>query len=92
MSGFITLTAGDGHKFSAYEIKPAGKARGGLVVLPEIFGINAHMRNVADGYAADGFHVLAPCLFDRVERDFDRGYGPADRDAGIAIMQKLKPP
>ena len=92
MGEFITLAAADGHKFSAYEAGPAGKARGGLVVLPEIFGINAHMRNVADGYAADGYHVLAPCLFDRVERDYERGYGPADIDAGRAVMQTLKPP
>jgi len=91
MGEFITLTASDGHKFSAYEAKPAGKPKGGLVVVPEIFGINAHMRSVADGYAADGYHVLAPCLFDRVERDYDRGYGPEDREAGMAIMKALKP-
>ena len=91
MGSFITLTAADGHKIAVYEAKPAGKPRGGLVVVPEIFGVNAHMRDVADGYAADGFHVLAPCIFDRVERDYDRGYGPADREAGIAIMRKLKP-
>src|SRR5690349_14245033 len=92
MGAFITLTASDGHKFSAYEAKPVGKYRGGLLVIPEIFGVNAHIRNVADGYAAEGYHVLAPCLFDRVERDYDRGYTPADREAGIAIMRQLKPP
>jgi carboxymethylenebutenolidase len=89
--GFIKLTAADGHTFAAYEVVPKGKARGGLVVVPEIFGINAHMRDVADGYGGDGYHVIAPCIFDRIERDFDRGYGPADREAGIAIMRKLKP-
>ena len=89
---FITLTAGDGHKFSAYEVRPTGTSRGGLLIVPEIFGINAHMRSVADGYAADGYHVLAPALFDRVERDYDHGYAPADREAGLAIMRQLKPP
>ncbi len=91
MGAFVRLTARDGHHFSAYEAKPSGPVRGGLIVLPEIFGINTHMREVADGYAADGFHVLAPCIFDRIERDYERGYAPADREAGIAIMRKLKP-
>jgi carboxymethylenebutenolidase len=91
MGKFIELSAADGHKFSAYEAKPAGKAKAGLVVVPEIFGVNAHIRAVADGYAADGYHVLALAVFDRVERDFDRGYGPEDREAGIAIMKAMKP-
>ena len=51
MGDAIGLTAGDGHAFSAYEAAPTGSARGGLVVIQEIFGINAHMRRVADGYA-----------------------------------------
>jgi carboxymethylenebutenolidase len=92
MGQFIKLTAADGHHFSAYDVKPAGKSKGGIVLIQEIFGVNAHIRGVADGYAADGYHVIAPAIFDRVERDFDRGYEPADREAGIAIMQKLKPP
>jgi carboxymethylenebutenolidase len=92
MGAFITLTAADGHTFSAYEAKPTGKAKAGLVVVPEIFGVNAHIRHVADGYAADGYHVLAVALFDRVERGYDRGYGPEDREAGIAIMKELKAP
>jgi carboxymethylenebutenolidase len=91
MGQFISLTAADGHTFSAYEAKPAGKPKAGLVVIQEIFGVNAHIRSVADGYAADGFHVLAPAIFDRVERDYDHGYEPADIDAGRAIAQKLTP-
>jgi carboxymethylenebutenolidase len=92
MGEFITLTTADGHSLSAYEAKPAGKPRGGLVVVQEIFGVNEHIRWVADGYAADGYHVIAPALFDRHERGYDRGYSPEDREAGLAMMKKLGAP
>jgi carboxymethylenebutenolidase len=85
----ITLKASDGHSFAAYEAKPAGKARGGLVVVQEIFGVNAHIRRVADGYAKDGFHVIAPAIFDRAERGVDIGYEKADVDRGVALRHKI---
>jgi carboxymethylenebutenolidase len=53
MGTFIELTAADGHRLAAYRAEPAGKPRGGLVVIQEIFGVNSHIRSVADGYAAD---------------------------------------
>jgi hypothetical protein len=53
MGNFIKLKAKDGHGFGAYEAKPSGKPRGDLVVIREIFGVNPHIRWVADGYAAD---------------------------------------
>ncbi|MGQ0511835.1 MAG: dienelactone hydrolase family protein [Betaproteobacteria bacterium] len=89
MGKFIELTASDGHKFSAYVAEPAAKARGGVVIAPEIFGINAHIQAVADGYAADGFHAVAPALFDRAQRKYDTGYSQPEIEAGVAIMQKL---
>jgi len=89
MGKFIELTASDGHKFAAYVAAPAGKARGGVVIAPEIFGINAHIQAVADGYAADGFHAVAPALFDRAQRNYDTGYSQPEIQAGVAIMQKL---
>ena len=46
-----------------------------LVVVQEIFGVNAHIRAVADGYARDGFLAIAPALFDRIERDLELDYG-----------------
>lgn len=85
----ITLTAGDGHRFAAYEAVPAGSPRGGLVVVQEIFGVNAHIRDVADGYAADGYRVLAPAIFDRAERGVDLGYDKENAAAGIALRQKI---
>ena len=62
------LRAADGYAFGIYEAIPDGQPRGGVVVIQEIFGVNAHIREVADGYAALGYAALAPALFDRVER------------------------
>lgn len=90
MGETITLTSEDGFKLSAYRAKPAGKPRGGLVVVQEIFGVNQHIRNVADGFAADGYDVIAPALFDRVEKNFETGYQPADIERGRAVRGKLQ--
>jgi len=86
---FIKLTARDGHSFGAYEAKPAGQPRGGLVVIQEIFGVNPHIQWVADGYAADGYHVLAPAVFDRDERDVQLDYDKNGVDAGRALRQAI---
>jgi carboxymethylenebutenolidase len=60
------------------------------VVIQEIFGVNQHIREVVDGYAADGYFAIAPQIFDRVERDIELGYEEADMGAGIEIaFQKL---
>jgi carboxymethylenebutenolidase len=85
----ITLTAEDGHTLAAYRVAPAGAPRAGLVVVQEIFGVNGHIRRVSDGFAADGYLVLAPALFDRVERDVSMGYKPEDIERGRAIRMKL---
>jgi carboxymethylenebutenolidase len=90
MGKSITLTASDGHSFSAYRADPAGKPRGGIVVIPEIFGVNSHIKAVADGYAADGYLVIAPAMFDRVQRGYDTGYTQPEIQAGIEIMQTLE--
>ena len=74
MSRTIRIGAADGHQLSAYVRAPAGSPRAGLVVLQEIFGLNQHIRHVADGFADAGFHVVAPALFDRVERDVELDY------------------
>jgi carboxymethylenebutenolidase len=85
----ISLTAADGHHFSAYQAAPKGAARGGLVVVQEIFGVNAHIRDVADNYAGEGFRVLAPAIFDRAQRGVELGYDKPGRDVGIALRQKI---
>ncbi len=89
MGETITLTAGDGHKFSAYEETPSGPVRGGLVVVQEIFGVNAHVRRVAGGYAVDGYRVIAPAIFDRAERGVEIGYSKAEMDRGIELRKRI---
>jgi carboxymethylenebutenolidase len=89
MGETLTLTAEDGHKFAAYRATPSGTPRGGLVVVQEIFGVNQHIRKVADGFAADGYLSIAPALFDRVERGYESGYGPQDIERGRATRGKL---
>ncbi len=88
MGRMIQLTAKDGAKIGAYEAAPDGNTRGGLVVLQEIFGVNHHVRDVADDFAAAGYHVVAPALFDRIAPGTELGYDAADIQKGIAIRAK----
>src|SRR5215471_12245162 len=89
MGQTVSLTAKDGHKFSAYRADPAGKPKGALVVIQEIFGVNHHIRNVADGFAKHDYVAVAPAMFDRVERGIELGYEPKDIEAGRAIRMKV---
>lgn len=84
--GVRQITAADGFTFSTYEALPAGRPKGAVVVIQEIFGVNAHIRSVADGYAKDGYVALAPALFDRVERNVELGYtDPDEFQKGIRL-------
>jgi len=85
MTRTINLVAADGHRFSAYMAEPASAPRGALVVVQEIFGVNSHIRTIADGYAADGYLAIAPALFDRADRGIELGYGDADIQRGFAL-------
>jgi carboxymethylenebutenolidase len=91
MSETIQLKAKDGHELDAYVAKPEGEPIAGLVVIQEIFGVNKHIRSVADGYAKDGFLVIAPALFDRVEKHVELTYEGEDMKKAVELMQKLKP-
>jgi carboxymethylenebutenolidase len=89
MGQMVTLKAEDGHSFGAYRAAPAGKPKAGLVVIQEIFGVNSHIRNLSDGFAADGYVALAPAIFDRAEPGFETGYQPADIERGRAVRGKI---
>ena len=89
MGSMIELKAADGFMLAAYRAEPSGKPRGAVVVIQEIFGVNKHIRSVADGYAADGYVAVAPAMFDRVQRGYDTGYSPPEIEAGRALMQKV---
>jgi carboxymethylenebutenolidase len=92
MGHMIDLKAADGTTFPAYVAGPAGnpKAKGGLVVLQEIFGVNSHIRAVADGYAADGYFVVAPATFHRVQPGVDLGYTEADMGTGFGFKTAVE--
>lgn len=95
MGSFVQLTSADGFHCPAYVAQPAGQRKGGLVVLQEIFGVNSHIQAVADGYAAEGYFVVAPSTFHRVKAGVDLGYTEADMGAGMALktaVEALPPP
>jgi carboxymethylenebutenolidase len=91
MSEWVQLKAADGHELSAYVARPDGEPLGALVVVQEIFGVNAHIRGVADGYAKDGFLVIAPALFDRFEKGVELKYEGEDMQKAFGFYQKLNP-
>ena len=83
----IEITASDGHTFAAYRADPEGTPKGGILVAQEAFGVNPHIRRMADTYAAAGYLAIAPALYDRVERGIEVGYTGEDREKGIGAMQ-----
>jgi len=91
MGQFTTIMARDGHEFQSWLAAPPGRPRGALVVLQEIFGINAHIRKIADDFAAEGYTVIAPSLFDRIRRGIQLEYTPAGMQEGRGYMQQLAP-
>lgn len=87
MGHALQLTASDGHQLWAYLAEPTGTPRGAIVIVQEIFGVNSHIRSVADGWAQRGYCALAPALFDRQERGVELGYAEADMQRGFGLMQ-----
>jgi carboxymethylenebutenolidase len=83
----LQLRAADGHTFAAYVARPEGAARGGIVVVQEIFGVTGHIERVADQYAAAGYLAIAPALFDRQQRGVNLRYDDAGVAQGLALAQ-----
>jgi carboxymethylenebutenolidase len=91
MSKTIQLTADDGHTFSAYESGTGQNSAAALIILQEIFGVNHHIRSVADTYAAHGFYTLAPALFDRAEPGVELDYSPASSQTARGFLTRIDP-
>ena len=85
MGQTIELKTADGQAIPAYVAEPKSQPRGAIVVIQEIFGVNSHIRSVADGYAADGYLAVAPAIFHRVKPGVELGYGEEDMSAGMAL-------
>ena len=90
MGTFVQLTSTDGFQFPAYVAQPAVQSKGGLVVLQEIFGVNSHIREVADGYAAQGYFVVAPSTFHRARSGVELGYAESDMAEGMALKAAVE--
>ena len=84
----VALHAADKHTLAAYRVGPEYAERG-LVVVQEIFGVNHHIRKVCDRLAGHGYAVVAPALFDRVQRDVELGYGPEDVTTGRELRAQV---
>ena len=91
---FINITVHDGGTFSAYVSTPPKDTAGGpgIVLIQEIWGVNQHIRDVADQYAMDGFTVFAPDVFWRQQPRVDLGYNEVDNPMAFAFMGALDRP
>ena len=89
MGDIVELVAKDGHRLNAYLAGAAGEVKGRLVVIQEIFGVNGHIRDVCDRFAAQGYAALAPALFDRAERDVELEYTEAGVTRGRALRARM---
>jgi carboxymethylenebutenolidase len=90
MGTMIELQAADGSLVPAYEARPLGSPKGAVVVVQEIFGVNSHIRNVADGYAAEGYLAVAPATFHRVKPGVELGYADADMGEGFGYKTAVE--
>ncbi|RME99508.1 MAG: dienelactone hydrolase family protein [Alphaproteobacteria bacterium] len=89
MGEWISLQADDGHALAAYRAQGSDAPKAGLVVIQEIFGVNDHIRSVVEGFAWEGYRVLAPALFDRVAPGIELGYTPDDVARGREIRAQI---
>ena len=89
MGEWIELKTADGVAISAWLAAPAGQPRGAVVVVQEIFGVNHHIRSVADKFAAEGYLAIAPATFDRVEKGVELAYDQPGMTKGIEIVGKV---
>ncbi len=88
-TGTDTLAAQDGHRLSVYRAAPKARAKAGLVVIQEVFGVNYHIRAVCNRFAEQGYAVVAPALYDRLERGVELGYDEASLARGRELRTRL---
>ncbi len=87
----IRMKMSDGAEIGVYRVEPKGKRRGGLVLIQEIFGVTEHIRECCDGFAEEGYEVLAPSLYDREAPGFQASYSPEDIQKAIKIARGEHP-
>ena len=87
----IRMTMSDGAEIAVYHAEAVGERRGGLVLVQEIFGVTDHIRELCDEYAADGYEMLAPSLYDREHPAFEAEYTGPDFERAVELARKLHP-
>ena len=87
----ITMPMSDGADVAVYHVDAEGARKGGLVLIQEIFGVTDHIRELCDEYAADGYEVLSPALFDREAPGFECDYTGPDFDRAVKLARELHP-
>jgi carboxymethylenebutenolidase len=85
----MELTAGDGQKFSAYRADPEGTPKGAVVVVQDFFGIDTHIRKIADAFAAKGYLAIAPSLFDSVKAGVALDHDEGGLAEGVELTQQV---
>ena len=88
---WITVPMRDGHALPVWRVAPVGERRGSLILLQEIFGVTDHIRECCAEYAAEGYEVISPALFDRTETGFEAGYSGADWEAAVKMGRERHP-
>src|SRR6195952_3316262 len=88
---FEKMTMSDGAEIEVYRANPVGERRGGLVLIQEIFGVTEHIQELCDEYAADGYEVLAPALYDREHPGFRAEYTGPGFERAVELARKLHP-
>ncbi len=91
MGTMIKMMMTDGAEIGVYHAEPQGIRKGGLVLIQEIFGVTDHIRELCDEYAADGYEVLSPALFDREHPGLEADYTGADFDRAVQLARELHP-
>lgn len=91
MGDKISLTAADGFTFDTWLAKPEGQPKGAVMVIQEAFGVNQHIREVAEGFARQGYLTMAPSLYDRQKKDVELGYDPDALKEAVGYMGRMKP-
>ncbi|QUD87250.1 dienelactone hydrolase family protein [Phenylobacterium montanum] len=86
--GSARLKGADGFEFGAYRVLPEDARHGGLVLIQEIFGVTAHIRELCDSFAEEGYEVIAPSLYDRLEPGFEADYAPEAMAKAVRYSQE----
>ena len=88
---WITVPMRDGHALPVWHVAPVGERKGSLVLIQEIFGVTDHIRECCAEYAAEGYEVISPALFDRTEAGFEAGYSGADWESAVKMGRERHP-